>query len=388
MPSPATSRQLAAGRWSTLPAAPINQRDGASVVWTGTELLVWGGASGAEDHLLHADGAGYDPASGIWESMPASPLSPRVGQAAVWTGSELVVWGGFVKGGANPSAPTADGAAYDPTTGRWEVLPPAPLSPRGDAIAVWTGAEVLVLGGGPGGGGQPGEVGGSDQAYGDGAAYDPSTDRWQHLPAPVAPQGHPLTWSAAVQLDGELLAWSEWEMQDAGGVDLFAYSEPTGAWRLVRPAAAALPDVEEVLAAGQEALVRGITYNCGGCPGPAVPEVVDLYNPVSNAWTRLPADPLTALDFGGLVSAWTGGALFSFNPEGEASSPTDPSQDVLPGDASAYDPATHAWQRLPAAPSGCDSPLPWDPVWTGRQLILYCEPSSGGGDGFVLTAGG
>ena len=50
----ATAAQLAAGHWSTLPAAPIPPRDDASVVWTGSELLVWGGGD-------HDDGAAYDP---------------------------------------------------------------------------------------------------------------------------------------------------------------------------------------------------------------------------------------------------------------------------------------------------------------------------------------
>jgi N-acetylneuraminic acid mutarotase len=377
-----------AGRWSVLPAAPIAHRDGASVVWTGSELLVWGGASGAEDHQLHADGAAYDPESGGWRLLPASPLSPRVGQAAVWTGAEMVVWGGYERGGYTPSEPTADGAAYDPTTNRWRALPAAPLSARGDATAVWTGAEVVVLGGQPGGGGQPGEVGGSTQTYGDGAAYDPSTDRWEQIPAPVPPDGHSLTWNTAIQVAGELLAWSEWETvssrgNPAGGVDLFAYAEQTGAWRLIPAAAGALPDAAEVLSTGRLAIVRGETYNCGECSGPWVPEATDLYDPVGNSWRRLPADPLT----GGLAT-WTGEALFSFNPESEMTSASDPSTDVVPGDASAYDPATNGWQLLPAASSGCDDALPWSPVWTGQAVILYCTASSANaGDGLVFTTG-
>jgi N-acetylneuraminic acid mutarotase len=385
----ATSEQLMSGRWSALPAAPTTHRDGASVVWTGSELLVWGGASGAEDHQLHADGAAYDPESGDWRLLPASPLSPRVGQAAAWTGTEMVVWGGYERGGYTPSEPTADGAAYDPTTNRWRVLPAAPLSARGDATALWTGAEVVVLGGEPGGGGQPGEVGGSPQTYGDGAAYDPSANRWQHIPAPVPPAGHPLTWNTAIQLDGELLAWSEWEINPAGGnpaggVDLFSYSEQTGTWALIPAAAGALPDVAEALSAGKLAVVRGSPYNCGNCPGPWVPEATDLYDPAGNGWTRLPTDPLT----GGLA-AWTGAALFSFNPGAEMASESDPSTDVVPGDASVFDPATNGWQRLPAAPwGGCDNGLPWAPVWTGQALILYCTSSlASDRDGYVFTAG-
>ena len=45
-----------------------------------------------------------------WRRLAGAPLSPRVGHSAVWTGSELLVWGGRVPGGAAK----ADGAAYDP----------------------------------------------------------------------------------------------------------------------------------------------------------------------------------------------------------------------------------------------------------------------------------
>ena len=48
-PEPATvsasATQLVAGHWQTLPRAPIPARDQASVVWTGHELIVWGGAA-------------------------------------------------------------------------------------------------------------------------------------------------------------------------------------------------------------------------------------------------------------------------------------------------------------------------------------------------------
>jgi hypothetical protein len=69
-------------------------------------------------------------------------------------------------------------------------------------------------------------------------------------------------------------------------------------------------------------------------------------------------------------------------------SASDPSTDVVPGDASAYDPATNGWQLLPAASSGCDDALPWSPVWTGQAVILYCTASSANaGDGLVFTTG-
>ena len=81
--------------------------------------------------LLAADRRRADPAGG--------------GMAAAWTGRQLVVWGGQAPGGNWQAA--AAGAAYDPAADRWEVLPPAPIAARFGASAVWTGREVLFWGG-------------------------------------------------------------------------------------------------------------------------------------------------------------------------------------------------------------------------------------------------
>ena len=389
MPSPvsATAQDLTSGQWSTLPPAPIASRDGASVLWTGTELLVWGGASGTEDDQLHADGVAYDPATGRWRLLPAAPLSPRVGQAAVWTGSEMVVWGGRVQQGPDSSEVTADGAAYDPSTNHWQLLPPSPLTARSDTIAVWTGAEMVILGG------KSAEAGGSSQSYGDGAAFDPAASQWQALPAPVPPAGHSLSWRTAIQAGSHLLAWSEWAMSitsgpdtgaETGGVDLFDYDELSGRWELIPGTLGALPDVEVALWTGRLAVVRGEPDNCGLCSHPFWAEATALYDPATNRWTAVPADPLQ-LD--GLVSVWTGGALLSFNSDGSV---TDgPSGDIVPGDASVYDPAAGSWQRIAPGPFGCEAAAEVTPAWTGHQVLIYCTPSNPPAEaaGLIFTAG-
>jgi hypothetical protein len=376
----ATAAQLSAGRWSALRRAPITPRGDASVVWTGRELLVWGGDSGSQGEKLHADGAAYNPRTGRWRRLPAAPLDARTGQAAAWTGTEMIIWGGYDQVSARHFRVTGSGAAYDPATNKWQLLPKAPLSPRANAIAVWTGRTLVLLGG------QPAVLTNTIRGYRDGASFSPGRNRWQRIAPPVPPHGHPLTWNTAVPSDGRLLAWSEWETArrsgpntgaDAGGVDMFTYNQVTGQWRLVPPAHGMLPDVEEVLPAGHLVVVRGLTYNCGLCPGPFVPEATDLYNPGTNTWTRLPADPLGGDN---LVSGWTGAALISLDAGGQYGN-------VRPGDASVYSIAARRWRRLPAAPFGCETQQP--AAWTGRQLLLYCpRPPAGRGaghDGLALT---
>jgi galactose oxidase-like protein len=380
----ASAARLTSGNWSALPRAPISPRSEASVVWTGRELLVWGGQSGPHGDVLHGDGAAYDPSTGRWRRLPAAPLPARVAQAAAWTGTQMIIWGGYDQVSASRFRVTGTGAAYNPATNQWKLLPRSPLSPRADAIAVWTGSTLVLLGG------QPAVRTGSVHGYRDGAAFSPVLDRWQHIAPPGAPKGHPLTWRAAVMADGQLLAWSQWaasrrtgpgSFSESGGVDLYSYTGSTGRWRLVPPRPGMLPDAEEVRPAGRLVIVRGSTFNCGNCAGPFVPEATDLYDPVANTWTRLPPDPLAGTDLG---TAWTGTALISFDPGGEFGP-------VRPGDTSAYDVAGDTvagrWHRLPSAPFGCDTDQ--SPAWTGWQLLMYCPRSpagpGAGPDGLAFT---
>jgi hypothetical protein len=102
-----------------------------------------------------------------WTRLP-SPPQARTGVALAWMGNELVSLGGAVPG---VGPPARDGYAFDPSTGRWSRIPPAPGPGRIDAYAVWTGSEVLVIGGYSHGKQQPASV-----------ALDPATNTWRRIP--------------------------------------------------------------------------------------------------------------------------------------------------------------------------------------------------------------
>jgi hypothetical protein len=52
---------------------------------------------------------GHHPATNKWTALPASPLPGREGPAAVWTGRQMMVWGGYTD-----SRSYTDGAVYTP----------------------------------------------------------------------------------------------------------------------------------------------------------------------------------------------------------------------------------------------------------------------------------
>lgn len=170
--------------WSEIDPGPLDGRAEAAVVWTGSEVIVWGGhgleitttAQGNPSFDYTGDvrvvGAAYDPATDTWRTLAGAPIDARVGAAAVWTGSEMVVWGGLTP---DRERVGPDGAAYDPDTDTWRAIAPAPLSTRVPAAHAWTGTEMIVWG-----------IGGRGTALADGAAYNPDTDTWRAIvPAPL-----------------------------------------------------------------------------------------------------------------------------------------------------------------------------------------------------------
>jgi N-acetylneuraminic acid mutarotase len=137
-----------------------------SAVFDGRNYIVWGGKNGSTNF---GDGIAFDTLVKTWTPMPASPLSARNGHVAVWstTTNQMLVWGGDSAAGL-----FADGAAYDPAAGAWTTLPAAPIAARTYATAVWTGTEMLVWGG--------------QQTAGplwDGALYNPVKKTWRSVSA-------------------------------------------------------------------------------------------------------------------------------------------------------------------------------------------------------------
>ena len=95
-------------------------RAGHTAVWTGSEMIVWGGA------VDNTTGGRYDPSTDSWiATSTTNAPAGRYWHTAVWTGSQMIVWGGYDgndlnTGGrycAQPSAPIVQNAASRKTHG-------------------------------------------------------------------------------------------------------------------------------------------------------------------------------------------------------------------------------------------------------------------------------
>ncbi|MBK6688891.1 MAG: PD40 domain-containing protein [Deltaproteobacteria bacterium] len=125
-------------------------RNGHSAVWTGTEVLIWGGQGAA----IYNDGGRYQATLDQWAPIStAGAPTARRDHVAAWTGTEMLVWGGSAG---------ASGGRYDPNLDAW-----SPMDTSGPAASagIWTGSELFVWNGTAGG------------------RYDPLTNTWSAVGA-------------------------------------------------------------------------------------------------------------------------------------------------------------------------------------------------------------
>jgi hypothetical protein len=213
--------QTAESAWKPMAqAGQPSYRSTFTGVWTGKELIVWGG----EGSDLSGTGGAYDLEHDAWRPLATvGAPSPRHVQAAIWTGTEMIVWGGEAYVGVENSGKpivgnTNTGALYDPVHDTWRPtsLDGAP-EPRKEHFAVWTGARMLVMGGEV-------LVGPEDALVG--GLYDPVTDRWQSTTTKGAPPFFFLTHFAAWDhANGRLLIVGE-PPTSMKSIQVWAYTPP------------------------------------------------------------------------------------------------------------------------------------------------------------------
>jgi uncharacterized repeat protein (TIGR01451 family) len=266
----------AATSMTGVPVARYNH----TALWTGTEMIVWGGYDGAPDY--YNSGGRYNPATDTWNATALSGApSARERHTAVWTGTEMIVWGGW--GGPGP---TSSGGRYDPATNSWAATTysNAPL-PRHLHVAVWTGTEMIVFGGYVG------------YVTNTGGRYNPTTDAWSVLSTSGAPSVR--AYFDAVWTGSEMVVW--------GGTDFSTYTDSggrfdpsSGTWAATNPTGAPSGRQSHRLAwTGEEMIVWG------GHDGTTQIAAGGRYDPGADSWTTTTTtgEP-TARD--GYGAIWTG----------------------------------------------------------------------------------
>jgi N-acetylneuraminic acid mutarotase len=271
-------------RWRVLPKAPIAGGSGYSVTWAGDEMIVWGDPDRGRSTKGNR-GAAFNPASNEWRRLPSGPLAGRSGHLAIWTGKELVVWGGSLTAFERERY-DGKGAAFDPETNSWRVLSSSPLPHGYDAMGAWTGRDVLVMA-------TPMGIDPEDYPkFAELAAYDPAADSWRSLarPTQVAHVSPPVAY-----VDGKLNVLSLFGTVDGGEVNGYRRAYETGGiydhssdeWSPHADPPKRPNQTWEQTAMGDEVVIDALAYR-----------------PATDTWRTLPEFPLREREFP--VVVWTG----------------------------------------------------------------------------------
>jgi hypothetical protein len=344
--------------WRKLPAAPLRSRHNASAVWTGREMVVWGGAWRAGNASLWLDdGAAYDPAGDRWRRIANSPLAGRSEAFIAWTGSQVLIWGGQKRESLTGFGDEfSDGALYDPAKDTWKPMAAWPLAERFGARAVWTGKRLVVWGGASAAAGK------DPPPLADGAAYDPADNTWTKLPtAPLAGRVAPL---AGARGDAALFSWGPGEVRDGKRVPVSdsalydsgsnrwlpaaaAPAPPKQTWCLDPPGCVGVDAGSRVVFAGQ-----GLAWDAAG-----------------NRWAGLAPGPFADPFLEGKAQVWTGSRVMFWGGGTTDSTLGDAPPATVTAAGAAYDVAADRWEGLPAAPLAPRARAA--AVWTGRELIVW-----------------
>jgi hypothetical protein len=351
--------------WRQRPRSPLGDRDDPVLVWDGGDVLEIGGTVRG---IAQADGAAFDPVTSTWRRIATAPASiGTAGEAVVWTGRQVILFGGQAAGSKDAISCCVAGL-YDAARNVWSTSAPAPTGELTQVTAVWTGTRVLVAGVGHGG-------------LVVAATYDPADDRWTRLDPPRA-AGHPAIGVALATAGNRVVLWSMWgrwqqtgpsEYTGYSGIDVYRVTGG-GTWQ---PVASVWPQHESVLVpvtAGAQVLIPPTDTWCGACSHP--PRIGAhgyLLDPISMRLTTIPHGPL---DDARPQIVWTGAAAVAV----ATSLISGPGVGIRPGDVAFWNPASAAWANGPRLPHRT-ARTAWTAAWLTDRLLLLAVT------GDVLTLG-
>jgi N-acetylneuraminic acid mutarotase len=317
--------------------AGLAARSSHTAVWTGTEMIVWGGSDGSANL---STGGRYNPVTDTWTTTSTTGVPvARSYHTAVWTGTEIIIWGG-----SDGSANLSTGGRYNPVTDTWTATSStgAPVA-RGHHTAVWTGTEMIVWGGNNG-----------STNVSTGARYNPVTDTWAAISTigvPAARRFHTAIWTGT-----EMMIWGGEFTNIDGSLNTGGrYNPVTNNWVATSTTGAPLPrHFHTAVWTGSEMLVWGgyaVFYDRGWA-------LFDTnsggrYNPTNDTWSEIPntGAPIGRSDH---TAVWTGTEMM-----------------VWGGNTGArYFPTSNRWEKTSDNVSQILRARHTS-VWTGNRMVLF-----------------
>jgi N-acetylneuraminic acid mutarotase len=197
-----------------------------TAVWSGKEMIIWGGNYDFEPGEP-GNGGRYDPSSDSWKpiKMKGAPMA-RTRHTAVWNGKYMIIWGGY--GFRDLNDPLNTGGLYNPKKDTWKPVTTTGAPEARDFLygsqAIWTGNEMIVWGGWR-------EI--PFSPLNTGGRYNPKTNSWSATTttgAPSARSGHALVWTGQKMIvwggNQALDAFDQYDPTNTGGL----YDPSTDSW--------------------------------------------------------------------------------------------------------------------------------------------------------------
>jgi N-acetylneuraminic acid mutarotase len=346
---------------------------GNAAVWTGTEMLVWGGFSNA--------GGRYNPTTRTWTGMSTvNAPSARSNPTAVWTGTEMIVWGGL---GGSGSVNT--GGRYNPATDTWTPLNTSGApSARQFHTAVWTGSRMVIWGG----------TTAAATSVADGALYNPATNTWTPVStagvAPLARRRHFAFWSPATskmyvaagldfveRVDIYDPSTNSWSSKNTGISGLGLHGVVAAVWTgaevlMVEDNSLGSSVVRLDIVSGNMTRVTAFGFEFGdGCSiiwdgSRAViwEQSAALFNPATGTFSAI-SKTLAPPNNYRHVAVWTGSRMIVWGG--------------LPGlSGGSYHPQADTWEPIPGLSEGGRRTGGFSQVWTGSDMLIWGGIDGGG----------
>jgi N-acetylneuraminic acid mutarotase len=337
--------------WTATSTNGADARSGHTAVWTGTEMIIWGG----QDISNYLDtGARYTPSTDSWIATSTnSAPSARLSHTAVWTGARMIVWGG-----TGPDGQLNTGGSYDPSTDSWagtstRNAPPA----RAQQTAIWTGSQMIVWGG---------LFGPFHTVLDSGGRYDPTADIWTNTNitnTPMARVNHTAVWTGS-----EMIVWGGNDSFGNGFNDGGKYNPTADSWTAITLTnAPAYRSSHTSIWTGTEMIVWGGDGRCSGGNCVGYFNNGGRYSPGTNSWASLSTTNAPSARAAHLA-VWTGNEMLIWGGRSFSGS--------FQSTGGRYNPGTDSWSAM----NIINAPTQgfFTSVWTGSQLIVSGGVNTGG----------
>ena len=326
-------------------------REKHTAVWTGAEMIVWGGSP--DGGSVTNTGGRYDPATDTWlpTDSGAAPTA-RIGHTAIWTGLRMIIWGGTT----GPGFVISSGKLYNPATDLWATVTTFNNpSARAYHTAVWTGTQMIIWGGQ--------NTAPAPTFFNNGNKFDPAINSWMAVSntnAPATRSRHTAVWTGS-----KMVVWGG--LNDSGPLDSGGRYDPVANdWAPTNPGAIPARFDHTAVWTGSLMVVFG------GQNGPMFLNSGGRYNPMTDLW--FPNNQIDAPTGRSRHTAvWTGNEVIVWGGT------TDGTTNVNTGGR--YNVVLDRWIAPTSTAGAPTARSSHTAVWTGNQMIVWggcCFFSTGG----------